>query len=116
MDNKIYTSRDVADILGISIQRVLALAKSRDVGTYLNPRMMVFSEADIEALRVRRTGRPPLVSTSSITDILVQLEHDGKIDDVSEARVVVRPRAGDEVVCKIRNQDDRILYIVKDAG
>ena len=56
----LYTTADVARELGISPRLVRRLAQSRKLGTRLNPRMLVFSAEDLDAMRDRRTtkGRP----------------------------------------------------------
>lgn len=53
-----YTSSDVADQLGVSINLVRTLSRDRNVGTRLG-RDWLYSKADVEALRKRRPrGRP----------------------------------------------------------
>lgn len=51
------SAEDVAEELGISKRRVLALAKSRDVGQRVG-NALVFTESDIDQLRERQPGRP----------------------------------------------------------
>ena len=53
-----YTSSDVADQLGVSINLVRTLSRDRNVGTRLG-RDWLYSEADVESMRKRRPrGRP----------------------------------------------------------
>lgn len=53
-----YTSSEVADQLGVSINLVRTLSRDRNVGTRLG-RDWLYSEADVESLRKRRPrGRP----------------------------------------------------------
>lgn len=53
-----FTSSEVADQLGVSINLVRTLSRDRNVGTRLG-RDWLYSEADVEALRKRRPrGRP----------------------------------------------------------
>lgn len=57
----LYTTDQVAAILGVNVQRVNALAKSRDTGTKRG-RDLLFTARDIEKMRERRPGRPPRVT------------------------------------------------------
>lgn len=111
--SKLYTADEVAAKLGISHQRVRVIAKSRDLGTKVGKRLTVFSDGDIENMCQRKVGRPSAQATGAITDILVQLERDGKIKDVSDVKVLVRPRPKDNVICRIKNDDGKTLYIVE---
>jgi predicted RNase H-like HicB family nuclease len=52
-----YTSHEAAALLGISVRRVQALARSRGVGRR-HGRALLFSQDDLEALRKRKAGRP----------------------------------------------------------
>lgn len=52
------TAAQVAELLGISTHRVAELARSRNLGQLLNPRMRLFTAEDVEAMRVRVPGRP----------------------------------------------------------
>jgi predicted RNase H-like HicB family nuclease len=54
-----FTSQEAAALLGISIRRVQALARSRGVGRR-HGRALLFSQEDLNALRERKTGRPPV--------------------------------------------------------
>lgn len=56
----LLTSEQVAAQLGLSVQRVRALARSRDVGWRIG-RDVLFRPEDVEAIRDRRPGRPPLL-------------------------------------------------------
>ena len=56
-DTTIYDTREVAALLGISPQRVRALAKSREVGFKVG-NAWAFDRLDLEAMRERRPGRP----------------------------------------------------------
>jgi hypothetical protein len=53
----LYTSDEAAAELGITRRRVLQLAESRNVGRKLG-RDWVFTNSDIDAMRVRVPGRP----------------------------------------------------------
>lgn len=54
------TVAHVAEELGISERRVRELAAERTLGTRLGARLLVFSAAEVEAMRERRpVGRPP---------------------------------------------------------
>jgi hypothetical protein len=110
---KIYTTSEVAKILGVCHQRVGQMARIRNVGQLLNTRTRVFTAADIDKLRDRRPGRPPLMNHGEQIRILAELEEKGIIADVSEARVVARRHTGDTVVCKIKNSEGRTLLVVK---
>lgn len=59
----LQTATQVATQLGISARRVRALAISRRLGERIGP-LWVFSERDIENMRVRVNGRPPKTSGS----------------------------------------------------
>jgi predicted RNase H-like HicB family nuclease len=54
-----FTSHEAAALLGISVRRVQALARSRGVGRR-HGRALLFSQDDLEALRERKAGRPPV--------------------------------------------------------
>ena len=54
----IYSADEVAAELGITPQRVRALAQSRGVGTKVGGYMWTFTSRDIEAMRERKPGRP----------------------------------------------------------
>jgi predicted RNase H-like HicB family nuclease len=54
-----FTSHEAAALLGISVRRVQALARSRGVGRR-HGRVLLFSQEDLDALRERKTGRPPV--------------------------------------------------------
>lgn len=57
---KLYTVANAAAELGISERRVRELAAERTLGTRLGARLLVFSAAEVEAMRERRpVGRPP---------------------------------------------------------
>ena len=58
-----WTTADAADQLGISVRRVQALAQSRELGTRRG-KTMLFTNADISAMKERRVGRPPKISAS----------------------------------------------------
>ena len=53
----IYSSRQIATELGLSVGRVQALARSRKLGRMIG-RDILFSQADLENMRVRINGRP----------------------------------------------------------
>jgi hypothetical protein len=61
----LYTAEDAARILGISPRRIRALAQSRRLGQRLGP-LWVFSERDLEGMRVRVPGRPRLRRSPSL--------------------------------------------------
>lgn len=54
----LLTTKQVADTLGLTVQRVNALARARGLGTLLTPQMRVFTEDDVAAMRDRPIGRP----------------------------------------------------------
>lgn len=58
MTDVLHTARDVAELLGISVRRVYQLAETRRLGRRLGPRAWVFTDADVDNMRVRKTGRP----------------------------------------------------------
>ena len=53
----LYTTAQVAERLGLSRRRVLALALSRGLGRKLG-RDWIFDEEDIEGMQIRVAGRP----------------------------------------------------------
>lgn len=53
-----YTAPEVAARLGLSTSRVRELAAARGVGRRVGARVLLFSAADVEALRERRPGWP----------------------------------------------------------
>ena len=55
---RLYTAAQVAAELGITGRRVRQLAKARGLGQKIGPRALVFTEAEVDSLRVRKTGRP----------------------------------------------------------
>ena len=48
-----YTARQVAEMLGLTPDGVRSFAHRHNLGTYLNPRIKLFSEHDIDAMRDR---------------------------------------------------------------
>ena len=56
---RLYTAAAVAAELGISQRRVYQIAEERGLGQRLGANAMVFTEAELDNMRVRRTGRPP---------------------------------------------------------
>jgi len=54
-----YTAKQVGDRLGISESRVRDLARTLSLGLKVNPRLWMFTEADIEQMRQRDTKRGP---------------------------------------------------------
>lgn len=54
-----YTAKEAGDKLGISESRVRALARALQLGLKINPRLWMFTEADIETMRQRDTTRGP---------------------------------------------------------
>lgn len=54
---RLYTTRQAAEILGVSTARVLALAKSRMLGLKLG-RDWVFRDYELQAMTSRHPGRP----------------------------------------------------------
>lgn len=53
----VYSAQDVADVIGVSIRRVYALAKSRNLGQHIGAGL-AFTLDDINAMRERKPGRP----------------------------------------------------------
>ncbi len=51
-----YTAEQAADMLGISPRRVRELAADRGLGTRMGARLLVFTAADVDAMR----ERPPV--------------------------------------------------------
>ena len=62
---RIYSADEVASELGITPQRVRALAQSRGVGTKVGGYMWTFTPSDIDAMRERKPGRPAKESNMS---------------------------------------------------
>ncbi len=111
---KLYTSSEIAKELWITDRRVLSLAESRHLGQQLADGTWVFTKSDLEAMRKRVVGRPPMYPLKTCIQVLEQLEKDGKINDVSEVKILVRPRKKDIVICKIKSAEcGKILYICK---
>jgi len=56
-----YTTRQVAEMLGVTPRRVRQLAISRNVGTKIGGQrgLWLFSPEDVDAMRSRPVGRPP---------------------------------------------------------
>lgn len=52
-----WTTTDAAELLGVTVRRVQSLARSRDVGIRRG-KTLLFTNADIAALKERRVGRP----------------------------------------------------------
>lgn len=60
MPERLYTTQQVADALGISPRRVIAIARYRGIGQQLG-REWAFHEVDIDTMRPhihRKAGRP----------------------------------------------------------
>lgn len=55
----LLTTQDMAERLGVSVQRVRALAKARGVGWQVSRGTWVFLPEDVERLRPGPVGRPP---------------------------------------------------------
>lgn len=112
--DKLYIATEAGKILGISSSRVRMLARDRRVGQMLG-NQWVFNQAEIERMKVRRDGRPPVTQISgNWLETLVKLEQEGVIEDVSDAYIVVRPREKHRVIAETRNPEGRKLYIVVD--
>jgi hypothetical protein len=113
VDN-LFSTAQVAVALGVTPARVSVLARRRGVGQMIGSQR-IFTQADLESLRPGKTGRPPEnVMTGSLVEIVAHLEEIGAIDDVSQVRIVVRPRPErDIVLCKVKNKDGKVLHIVK---
>ena len=62
---RIYSADEVAAELGITPQRVRALAQSRGVGTKVGGYMWAFTASDVDAMRERKPGRPAKESEMS---------------------------------------------------
>jgi predicted RNase H-like HicB family nuclease len=58
-----FTSQEAAALLGISVRRVQALARSRGVGRR-HGRALLFSRGDLDELRDRKPGRPPVAAAA----------------------------------------------------
>jgi predicted RNase H-like HicB family nuclease len=58
-----YTSAEAAALLGISVRRVQALARARGVGRR-HGRALLFTKDDLDALRERKPGRPPVAAAA----------------------------------------------------
>lgn len=56
---EIFNCTQVAIELGVHPSRVRALAKSRNIGNHLG-HIWIFTQADIEEMRIRKPGKPPL--------------------------------------------------------
>lgn len=54
---KVYTTKEAADLLGLSVRRVNALSSSRGLGEMLG-KVKVFTQREIENMKSRTTGRP----------------------------------------------------------
>ena len=59
----LYTTKQVAKILGVDDSRVRVLAQSRGVGIKLGSGAWVFTEQDIENMKDRKPGRPGATTT-----------------------------------------------------
>lgn len=55
---RLYTARDVATKLNLSIERIYTLARSRKAGTKLGPKHIIFTEGDVARMKPWPTGRP----------------------------------------------------------
>jgi DNA-binding transcriptional MerR regulator len=55
----LYTTKQVSDRLGISQRQVRTLAQNMQLGVLVNPRLRLFTEANIERMRQRDTQRGP---------------------------------------------------------
>ena len=55
---KLHSTAEVASQLGVSVRRVRQIAKSMEVGQNISGRL-VFTDADIDAMRNRRTQPGP---------------------------------------------------------
>uniref|UniRef100_A0A6M3J857 Putative DNA binding, helix-turn-helix domain containing protein n=1 Tax=viral metagenome TaxID=1070528 RepID=A0A6M3J857_9ZZZZ len=62
---EIYTTKDVARILGISTRRVRALTRSRKLGRKMG-RDYLYQASDIENMRTRKVGRPKTEGSQGI--------------------------------------------------
>lgn len=59
MTDHLLTTRQVARLLDVSTQRVNQLASRRGLGTFINPKVRVFTAAEVELLKVPgKPGRP----------------------------------------------------------
>jgi len=58
---KPLSSHQVAAILGIKADSVVRLARRRGVGTQIERGTWLFDLEDVEALRVRKVGRPKVI-------------------------------------------------------
>ena len=58
MTENLYTTAEAAALLGVSQRRVRVLAGHRGIGRRIG-RAIVFTDADLRAMRDRPVGRPP---------------------------------------------------------
>lgn len=58
MTERLYSTAEAARILGIEPRTLRQVARSRGLGTRVHARALVFTAADLDALRVRPVGRP----------------------------------------------------------
>jgi hypothetical protein len=68
MTPRLLTTQQVSERLGISPGRVRQLADLRGLGWKPNARVRLFSEDDVEAMRVRIVGRPRTTTSSRETE------------------------------------------------
>lgn len=54
----VHTTTETAALLGIDESRVKRMAAARGLGRKFGERVWMFSDADVEAMRVRKRGRP----------------------------------------------------------
>jgi predicted RNase H-like HicB family nuclease len=60
----VYTTQEVAELLGVSPRRVNALSTDRGVGTRIG-KIKVFTKGDVRKLRQRRPGRPRIAARAA---------------------------------------------------
>ena len=112
--DKLYTARQAGDMLGITSSSIRYIARARKLGSMLGIQR-VFTQSEIDQMKDRKQpGKPlsvPIIG--GILEIVEKLELDGKIKDVNDVKVLVRPRPFHQVVCKIKNESGKTLYVVK---
>lgn len=54
--DKVYSTVQVADMLGVDTSQIRRMAARHEIGTKLNPRLWIFTEQDYSRLRALRAG------------------------------------------------------------
>ena len=63
--SNLLTTHQVAETLGVTIRRVQALIKAKRLRAVPFGRVWMIRASDVEAVRSRRNGRPPIKDKSS---------------------------------------------------